>query len=72
MTLGRDAAWSEAEKMAALSPSEMPAAIADLDQRTQLLGRLVVSPPILIKAQLLPIRLRETNNVRRVLDVLAS
>jgi hypothetical protein len=72
MMVARDAAWSEAVKMAALSPGQMPAAIADLDVRTQLLGRLVISPPILIKAQLLPIRLLETNNVRRVLDVLAG
>jgi hypothetical protein len=37
-----------------------------------MLGRLVVSPPVWIKLQLFPIRVRENNDIRRVLDVLAD
>jgi hypothetical protein len=50
----------------------MGAAIADVDVRTSVLGALVVSPPWLVKLQLLPIRLFENNHVRKVLDVLAK
>ncbi len=72
LTKARDCAWSEAVKMAALPASQMQTAIDDLDSRVQMLGRLVVSPPVWIKLQLFPIRVRENNDVRRVLDVLAK
>jgi hypothetical protein len=52
--------------------SQLQAAIDDLDLRVQLLGRLVVSPPVWVKLQLFPIRVRENSDVRRVLDVLAG
>jgi uncharacterized protein DUF5995 len=71
MKVARDAAWNVAVNLAATSPDFMDAAIADVDLRTSLLGKLVVSPPMLIKLQLMPIRVFESNNVRRVLDVLA-
>ena len=71
MKLARDAAWNVATNLAATSPDRMEAAIADVDLRTSLLGNLVVSPPMLIKLQLMPIRALESNNVRKVLDVLA-
>jgi hypothetical protein len=58
--------------MAALPPDQMPAAIATLDERVHLLGHLVISPPVLVKLQLLPIRALESNSVRRILDVLAG
>jgi hypothetical protein len=71
MTVARDAAWNVAMNLAATSPDLMKAAIADVDLRTSLLGKLVVSPPMLIKLQLFPVRIFESSNVRRVLDVLA-
>jgi uncharacterized protein DUF5995 len=71
MDVARNAAWNVAVNLAATSPDLMDAAIADVDLRTSLLGKLVISPPILIKLQLLPIRVFESNNVRKVLDVLA-
>ena len=71
MKVARDAAWNVAKNLAATSPDRMEAAIADVDLRTGLLGKLVVSPPMLIKLQLMPIRALESNNVRKVLDVLA-
>jgi hypothetical protein len=72
LTKARDCAWSEAVKMAALPASQLPAAISDLDLRVQLLGRLVVAPPLFIKLRLFPIRIVENNDVRQVLDVLAG
>jgi hypothetical protein len=72
MTVARDVAWSDAVRMASLAPDQMPAAIADLDARVQLLGRLVISPPALTKLQLSPIRACESNNVQRILNVLAG
>jgi hypothetical protein len=71
MTVARDAAWNVAMNLAATSPDRMKAAIADVDLRTSLLGKLAVSPPMLIKLQLFPVRIFESSNVRRVLDVLA-
>ncbi|HLJ27037.1 MAG TPA: DUF5995 family protein [Candidatus Angelobacter sp.] len=68
----RDYAWLEATKLAATPPERLPAAIHDLDVRTELFGHLVISPPILIKLQLLPIKLFETRTVRHVIDVLAA
>jgi len=32
----------------------------------------VISPPLLVKLKLLPIRLRENDDVRHVIDVLAA
>jgi len=71
MEVARNAAWNVATNLAAASPDLVPAAIADVDLRTGVLGKLVVSPPMLIKVQLLPIRALESSNTRRVLDVLA-
>lgn len=68
----REFAWDHAVKMAAMSPAELQAAIQQLDPEVAELGRLVVSPPWLIRIQLFPVRLFESSNVRRVLDLLAG
>src|SRR5215471_14130897 len=70
--VARDLAWSEATRLAETPSEQLPAAVHDLDLRTKLFGELVISPPLLIKLKLLPIRLFESGNVRRVIDVLAS
>ena len=70
--VARDMAWSEATRLAETPSEQLPAAVHDLDLRTKLFGELVISPPLLIKLKLLPIRLFESGNVRRVIDVLAS
>ena len=72
LQVARDFAWSEATKMSVMTPAQLSQAIQDLDFRTQLLGRVVVAPPFLVKLKLLPIRIFETGNVRRVIDVLAG
>ena len=58
--------------MASMNPEQMQAATHDLDLEAAKFGHMVVSPPWLIKLQLMPIRFFETSNVRRVLDVLAA
>lgn len=72
MQVARDTAWSEAVKLAALSPEQLPQAIHDLDVRTEVFGQLVISPPLLIKLELLPIRIFESGNIRHVIGVLAE
>jgi len=67
----RDAAWSQATRLAALPPDQLAPAIRDLDVQTELFGHLVISPPLLIKIQLLPIRIFESLSIRHVIDVLA-
>ena len=68
----RKFAWDHAVKMASLPAPEVEAAIHDLDLEAAVFGRMVVTPPWLVRVELLPIRLFESGNVRRVLDVLAA
>jgi hypothetical protein len=68
----REFAWNHAVQMASLPPSELQAAIQELDAEVEELGRLVVSPPWLIKIPLLLIRLFESSDVRNVLEVLTA
>jgi len=72
MGKARDSAWNEACNLATISSGSLPAAIAAVDLRVGAFGGLVASPPFLVKLQLLPIRLKELNGVRNVLDVLAA
>jgi hypothetical protein len=67
----RDFAWAQAVNMASKSGDQLQTAINELDVAVDLLGHLFISPPTLIKLQLLPIRIFESNSVRPVLDVLA-
>jgi hypothetical protein len=68
----RKFAWDHAVKLAPLPRQAMQAAIHDLDIEAVKFGQIVISPPWLIKIELIPIRLFESSNVRRVLDVLAG
>jgi hypothetical protein len=68
----REFAWAHAVKMAPLSAVELQAAIEKLDSEVAELGKTVVSPPWLIKVELLPIRLFESGDVRQVLEVLTA
>ncbi|HMF15777.1 MAG TPA: DUF5995 family protein [Gemmataceae bacterium] len=68
----RKFAWDHAVKMAPMSPPEMQAAIHDLDLEAAKFGQIVISPPWLVKIELMPIRIFESSHVRRVLDVLAA
>jgi Family of unknown function (DUF5995) len=72
MSKARDCAWNEACNLAATAPGLLDQAIADVDLRVGVFGRLVASPPVLVRLQLLPIRLREVSGVRRVIEILAA
>jgi len=68
----REFAWNHASQMASLSPAELQAAIQDLDEEVEELGRLVISQPWLIKIPLILIRFFESSDVRKVLEVLTA
>jgi hypothetical protein len=72
MDHARQFAWDHAVKMAPMAAAELETAIRDLDLEAAKFGNMVVSPPWLIQVELMPIRLFESSNVRRVLDVLAA
>lgn len=59
MTKARDCAWAEATNLAQLSGNLLGSATAEADARASLVGSLVVSPPLLVRLELLPIRMRE-------------
>src|SRR5215472_2088197 len=59
----RKFAWDHALKMATLTPEQMKSAIHDLDLEAAKFGRMVVSPPWLIKVELMPVRIFETSSV---------
>lgn len=72
MRVARDSAWRFALGLNALNAVELPGAIQRRDQEIAELGRLVVNPPgVVFNAGLTIIRLRESSNVPRVIDVLS-
>lgn len=72
MRVARDSAWRFALRLNALDALERPGAIQRRDQEIAELGRLVVNPPgVVFNAGLTVIRLRESSNVPRVIDVLS-
>lgn len=72
MRVARDSAWRFALRLNALDAVERPGAIQRRDQEIAELGRLVVNPSgVVFNAGLTVIRLRESSNVPRVIDVLS-
>lgn len=72
MKIARDSAWKFALRLNALDVVERPGAIQRRDQEISELGRLVVDPPgVIFNAGLTVIRLRESSDVPRVIDVLS-
>ena len=72
MKIARDSAWKFALRLNALDVVERPGAIQRRDQEIAELGQLVVDPPgVIFNAGLTVIRLRESSNVPRVIDVLS-
>jgi hypothetical protein len=67
--VARDVAWSRATKLAVMTPEQLLAAINEIDGETTIFGRDFVMSPFI---RLLPIRMFETNNIRKVIDVLAA
>ncbi len=68
----RDAAWAFALRMAVIPSSLAPAAIAAQDAATALFGRSLVHPGPVIELKLAPVRLPESNDIRRNIEVLAG
>jgi len=72
LTKARDLAWFHAQRLAVTPANEMDAVIAEMDLAVAAFGELVAHPGPVIDAVLAPIRLVESDNIRRVIDVLAS
>jgi hypothetical protein len=66
----RDAAWSVAEKLAPLSEAEQEREIARLDERIEALAQLVRNPGFLVRTVALAIRIFESSNISRNINVL--
>ena len=67
----RDTAWFTAERLTMEPEILAPVTIDGLDLTVSLLGRAVLYPPLLT-GLLLPIRAAESNDVRRIIEVLAQ
>lgn len=73
MDKARANAWSTAMRLAHTPPDRLQEEIDVVDRWTAVLGNLIVHPPgFLLNAGLRIIRARETNDVRRVIDVMCS
>jgi len=68
----RASAWNFAVRLNALGENERMAVIKQRDQEIAALGRLVYKPPgVFLNLGLLAIRLRESNDIARVIDTLS-
>jgi hypothetical protein len=67
----RDHAWAVAQKLAPLPPDQWGPVLTKLDRDVEELGRIIKHPGLL-SVGLLIIRLRESNNIPKVIDVLAG
>jgi hypothetical protein len=67
----RDLAWVTAQMLASAAPGARDARIRLLDLEVELLGQAVVHPAPPVGVELAPIRAAESNDIRRILDVLA-
>jgi len=68
----RSSAWNFAVRLNSLGEDERIAAIKQRDQEIAALGRLVYKPPgVFLNLGLTAIRLRESNDVARVIDTLS-
>ncbi|HMV48183.1 MAG TPA: DUF5995 family protein [Blastocatellia bacterium] len=71
MLVARNEAWKFALRLNALDEQRKAAAIAQRDSEIARFGRLVYQPPgVFFKLGLLAIRLRESNDISKVIDVL--
>ncbi len=70
--VARRQAWALAEQLAGASLDDWPEIIEPHDTATARFARTIVRPGTVLPAGLLIIRLRESNDVRRVIDLLGS
>ncbi len=72
LRLARDGAWELAQRLAPLAPAEWDPHVARRDAKTVKVGREVLSPGPFLRWGLLVIRLRESNDVCRVIEALSD
>lgn len=73
LSKARSCAWRVAVRVAATSPAEAAPYLAKLDFDVSLLGRLVRRPiGFFVRLGLLVIRLRESNDIPHIIDVLSQ
>ena len=72
MSRARDAAWGLAEKLGAVSPDQWQPELEQRDREMTGLGRIVLNPGWFLNAALLVIRLRESNDIPRVIRVVST
>jgi len=72
LDIARQLAWTRAGQLAATPAAELDGAIDRLDLEVAAFNELVAHPGLAIEAALAPIRIEESNDVRRVIDVLAA
>jgi hypothetical protein len=71
MEMARDGAWRFAEKFAALTPEQHPAAIAERDEKIVKLAKRIINPGWLLRLAALVIRLFESNNIPKIIRTLS-
>lgn len=72
LRLARDGAWDLAERLAHLPPAEWVDPVERRSRTTARLGREIVMPGPFLKWGLLIIRMRESNDVRKIIETLAA
>ena len=70
--VARDLAWAFAQRMAVTPSVLWPVSIAAKDAETALFGQTLVHPGTALDLLLAPIRLPESNDIRRNIEVLAG
>lgn len=73
MKVARNEAWKFATKLNGLDTCQQAEAISDRDRKIAELGNLVIHPPgVFFKLGLMAIRLRESNDIPKVIDALGK
>ena len=72
MQKARDAAWGLAQSLAVLSPDQWQPELDRRDREMTSLGRFVLNPGWLLNVGLMVIRLRESNDIPRIIQVVSS
>jgi hypothetical protein len=72
INIARREAWAFAVRLAQTPQSQWPAELKRKDDEITALGRLIQHPGYLLSTGMLPIRWRESSDVRQVIDVLSQ
>ena len=72
INVARREAWDFAQRLARLPQEQWPSELARVDNEIAALGRLIQHPGYLLSTGMIPIRLRESSDVRQVIYVLSQ